>query len=105
MVLCELRREYHIGNLFETIVELEFCELVFENYSHRQLGDFMSSSPIIRDILLSIYRFPFDDIGTDLIGQFYQPGSKGYRSVLGIRINTDEAVSNTHLTLPTSDLV
>ena len=43
MVVRELRREYHFGNLFETIVELESRELVFENNSHHQLGDFMSS--------------------------------------------------------------
>ena len=99
MVVRELIREYHFGNLFETIVELESRELVFENNSHHQLGDFMSSSPIIRDIRLSRYRFPFDDIGTDLIGQFYQPGNKGSRSVLGIRINTDAGVTGEYMSI------
>ncbi len=59
----------------------------------------MSDVPIIRSIHLSRYRFPFDDHGSDLIGGFYEPGTKGSRSVLGIRINTDTGLSGEYISI------
>ena len=52
----------------------------------------MSSKALIRNITLTRYRFPFENVGHDLgfaMGPFYEPGSTGSRTVLGIRIETD----------------
>lgn len=62
----------------------------------------MSSTPIIRKIQLTRYRFPFDDVGHDLtfaMGPFYQPGGKGYRTVLGIRICTDAGINGEYMSI------
>ena len=59
----------------------------------------MSDLPIIRSIFLSRYRFPFNDHGSDLIGGFYEPGTKGSRSVLGIRIDTDSGLSGEYMSI------
>ena len=59
----------------------------------------MSDVPVIRSIHLSRYRFPFNDHGSDLIGGFYEPGAKGSRSVLGIRINTDIGLSGEYMSI------
>ena len=59
----------------------------------------MSNVPIIRSIHLSRYRFPFNDHGSDLIGGFYEPGTKGSRSVLGIRIDTDTGIAGEYMSI------
>ena len=62
----------------------------------------MSSTPTIRKIQLTRYKFPFDDVGKDLsfaMGAFYEPGSKGERTVLGIRIHTDAGVTGEYMSI------
>ena len=51
----------------------------------------MCSAPLIRNIELTRYDIPVEDVGKDLswaMGAFYEPGTTGYRRLLGIRINT-----------------
>ena len=62
----------------------------------------MGAVPIIRRITLSRYRFPFEGVGRDLsfaMGPFYEPGGKGARSVLGIRIETDMGVTGEYMSI------
>ena len=62
----------------------------------------MSSKPIIRNIQLTRYDFPFENVGKDLgfaMGAFYEPGSMGSRRVLGIRINTDTGVTGEYMSV------
>ena len=62
----------------------------------------MSSTPVIRKIQLTRYRFPFDDVGHDLsfaMGPFYEPGGKGFRTVLGIRIYTDAGITGEYMSI------
>ena len=62
----------------------------------------MSSTPIIRNIQLTRYDFPFENVGKDLgfaMGAFYEPGSMGSRRVLGIRINTDTGVTGEYMSV------
>ena len=62
----------------------------------------MGSIPIIQKITLTRYRFPFNDVGSDLsfaMGAFYEPGGKGARSVLGIRIYTDIGVTGEYMSI------
>ena len=57
-------------------------------------------TPVITEIQLSQFRFPIQDHGTDLafaVGPFYEPGSVGYRSVLGVKINTDIGVTGEYM--------
>ena len=52
----------------------------------------VSSTPTIKKRQLTRYRFPFADVGHDsafAMGPFYEPGSKGFRSVLGTQIHTE----------------
>ena len=62
----------------------------------------MSSVPTIRKIQLTKYKFPFNDVGYDLafaVGPFYQPGGKGSRTALGIRIYTDSGVIGEYMSI------
>ncbi len=62
----------------------------------------MKQIPVIRQIRLSRYRIPFQNIGSDLgfaMGPFYEPGSLGYRSVLGIRIETDAGITGEYMSI------
>ena len=62
----------------------------------------MNGIPMIERIQLTRYRFPFDDVGYDLsfaMGAFYDPGKKGARSALGIRIHTDEGVTGEYVSI------
>ena len=62
----------------------------------------MGSIPIIQKITLTRYRFPFDNVGSDLsfaMGPFYEPGGRGARSVLGIRIYTDIGVTGEYMSI------
>ena len=60
----------------------------------------MSKSPIVTSIELTSYRFPLEDIATDLAfaaGPFYEPGAKSHRSVLAIKILTDTGVTGEYI--------
>jgi len=62
----------------------------------------MSSKALIRSITLTKYRFPFENVGHDLgfaMGPFYEPGSTGSRTVLGIRIETDIGISGEYMSI------
>ena len=62
----------------------------------------MGAAPIIQRIRLTRFRFPFEDVGRDLtfaMGPFYEPGSRGSRSVLGIRIETDIGVTGEYMSI------
>ena len=62
----------------------------------------MNGIPMIERIQLTRYRFPFDNVGYDLsfaMGAFYDPGHKGARSALGIRIHTDEGVTGEYVSI------
>ena len=62
----------------------------------------MGQAPIIQKITLTRYRFPFNDVGSDLsfaMGPFYEPGGKGGRNVLGIRIDTDIGVTGEYMSI------
>ena len=60
----------------------------------------MCSAPLIRNIELTRYDIPVEDVGKDLswaMGAFYEPGTTGYRRLLGIRINTDTGVTGEYM--------
>ena len=60
----------------------------------------MPKSPIITRIELTSYRFPLENIATDLAfaaGPFYEPGAKSHRAVLAIRILTDTGVTGEYI--------
>ena len=60
----------------------------------------MGNVPIIQKISLTRYQFPFNDVGKDLsfaMGAFYQPGGKGLRVALGIRVYTDIGVTGEYM--------
>ena len=62
----------------------------------------MNGNPMIERIQLTRYRFPFNDVGYDLsfaMGAFYDPGQKGVRSALGIRVHTDEGVTGEYVSI------
>ena len=62
----------------------------------------MKQIPVIRQIRLSRYRIPFQNIGSDLgfaMGPFYEPGSLGFRPVLGIRIETDAGITGEYMSI------
>ena len=62
----------------------------------------MSSKALIRSITQTKYRFPFENVGHDLgfaMGPFYEPGSTGSRTVLGIRIETDIGISGEYMSI------
>ena len=55
----------------------------------------MAETPIVRKIKLTSYRFPTENVTTDLAfaaGPFYEPGSRGTRNLLAIHIHTDIGV-------------
>ena len=61
----------------------------------------MGREPIITRIELSRYRIPTHDLATDAswaMGQFYQPGAKGTRGRVGIKIHTDTGVTGEYMT-------
>ena len=61
----------------------------------------MSNAPKIERIELSRYRTPTHDLATDAswaMGQFYQPGAKGNRGRVGIKIHTDIGVTGEYIT-------
>ena len=62
----------------------------------------MSSKALIRSITLTKYRFPFENVGHDLgfaMGPFYEPGSTGSRTVLGIKIETAIGISGEYMSI------
>ena len=62
----------------------------------------MGNVPIIQKISLTRYQFPLENVGKDLsfaMGAFYQPGAKGSRVALGIRIYTDVGVTGEYMSI------
>ena len=60
----------------------------------------MSDRPIVRRIKLTSYRFPTENVTTDLAfaaGPFYEPGSRGTRRLLAIHIYTDIGVTGEYI--------
>ena len=60
----------------------------------------MGNVPIIQKISLTRYQFPVENVGKDLsfaMGAFYQPGGRGTRVALGIRIYTDIGVTGEYM--------
>ena len=60
----------------------------------------MAQTPIVRRIKLTSYRFPTQNVTTDLAfaaGPFYEPGSHGTRRLLGIHIETDAGVTGEYI--------
>ena len=62
----------------------------------------MSKYPVVERIELIRNRFPFEDVGRDLtfaVGPFYEPGSAAFRTVLGIKVQTDLAVTGEYFSI------
>ena len=60
----------------------------------------MLGTPIVRRITLTSYRFPTENVTTDLAfaaGPFYEPGSSGTRRLLAIHIYTDVGVTGEYI--------
>ena len=61
----------------------------------------MGKPPTVIQIELSRFRIPTYDLATDAswaMGQFYQPGAKGFRGRVGIKIRTDQGVTGEYMT-------